>query len=316
MDAIEREPWWQERAVFIRSRPSVEGLGKLARAVSRGSSVVRVRRLGGGLATATSTVTLRTTRGKTIDVVLKRFPRQRHPYAKNEWQRIVFAERLPIPTPEAVAFDARGEWFGAPAIVMSKMPGRPDVAPKDHDRWVREFAGVQATIHSVPLSRAPKGWESRDLPAIPVEPASALTEPAKRYITRRFARARKKDLVIGHGDAHPGNVLWLKGRISGVTDWHHAGVYPRGHEAAYSRADIAVLTGPRIADRYLDAYEDAIGFRVPDLPMWDLRQGLAGMRWSPLWALAYREQGATLTAAIARRRAESFTKRVLTRLEH
>ncbi len=153
----------------------------------------------------------------------------------------------------------------------------------------------------------------RAIIAQPVQglPSSAAVNDAIRYIARRFARARANDLVIGHGDAHPGNVLWTRGRISGVTDWHHAGVFPRGHEAAYARADIAVLVGPRAADDYLERYERATGVRIRDLAVWDLRQGLAALRWCPLWVLAYREQGSSLTTATARRRADAFVKRVL-----
>jgi aminoglycoside phosphotransferase (APT) family kinase protein len=132
-------------------------------------------------------------------------------------------------------------------------------------------------------------------------------------VSRRFARARTRDVVIAHGDAHPGNVLWSRGRITGVTDWHHAGLFPRGHEVAYARADIAVLVGPRAADDFLDVYEDVAGVRVQDLAIWDLRQGLAAMRWSPLWVFAYRQQGASLTAATARGRAGAFVRRALQR---
>jgi aminoglycoside phosphotransferase len=313
---IEREPWWLERMAHIRSRPSAEGLRRLARAVSRGSTVIRVHRLGGGLATATSAVRLRTSGGRTLDVVLKRFPRPRYEYASNEWKRLVYAQRLPVPSPEPLMFDEAGDWFDVPSIVMTKLPGRPDVAPEDLERWLNEFAQCQAAIHAAPTGRVPAIMRPRPIVAQPVKdlPRDAEAEVAARYVRRRFARAVTRDLVVAHGDAHPGNVLWSRGRISGVTDWHHAGVFPRGHEAAYARADIAVLVGPRAADRYLDAYESAADVRVRDLPVWDLRQGLAALKWHPLWAIAYREQGATLTNATARRRAAAFVRRVLATL--
>ena len=315
MKPIEREPWWQERAVLIRSRPAADGLRRLANVVSRGSTVARVRRLGGGLATATSVVTLQTPSERTFHVVLKRFPPTNAHYAANEWKRLVFAERLSVPTPEPIAFDRRCEWFGIPSIVMSKLPGRPDVAPSDLDSWLEEFARVQAEIHSAPANRVPAVMRAREIIAQPVGdhelPPSPEVDAAIRYVGRRFARARTRDLVIGHGDAHPGNVLWSRGRISGVTDWHHAGLFPRGHEVAYARADIAVLVGPRAADHYLEAYERLAGVRVLDLAVWDLRQGIAALRWCPLWALAYREQGSSLKTQTARRRAIVFVKRVL-----
>src|SRR5437763_326719 len=137
MKAVEREPWWHERSEFIRSAPPTDGLRRLAVDVLRGSTAVRVRRLGGGIGTATSAVSLRTTTGRRLDVVLKRFPRRDRPgLPANEWKRLVFAQRLPVPTPEPIAFDRGGRWFGVPSIVMSKLPGRPDVDPTDVPRWL------------------------------------------------------------------------------------------------------------------------------------------------------------------------------------
>lgn len=288
----------------------------MARAVSRGSAPTRVRRLGGGLATATSAVTLSRPSGRTFDVVIKRFPRVKDVYAINEWRRLQFAECIDVPSPEPIAFDGDGEWFGVPSIVMSKLPGRPDVAPRQLDRWLGEFARVQAAIHATRARGRPGVLRlSREIIAQPVQglPQSALVDDAVRHVSRRFARARDRDLVVAHGDAHPGNVLWSRGRISGVTDWHHAAMFPRGHEVAYARADIAVLIGVRAADAYLEIYERTTGVRVQDMAVWDLRQGLAAMRWHPLWAMAYREQGSTLTNATARRRARTFLQRVLAR---
>ena len=316
MDPIEREPWWQQRLAHMRSRPSRDGLHRMARQISAGATPVRSRRLGGGIATATSVVTLRSRSGRNFDVVLKRFSRNDDPYAPNEWRRLAFAQGLNVPSPEPIAFDHRGEWFGVSALVMTKLPGRPDVAPKQLDRWLEEFAEVQAAIHATRVARPPAVLRDADeIIAQPVRglPSSPTVDAAVRYVTRRFTRARTRDVVVAHGDAHPGNVLWSRGRISGVTDWHHAGMLPRGHEVAYARADIAVLVGLRAADDYLDAYERIAGVRVRDLAVWDLRQGLAAMRWSPLWTFAYRQQGATLTVATARRRASAFVRRVLAR---
>lgn len=311
---IEAEPWWQERYAQIRSRPPADGLRRLARAISRGSTVTRTRRLGGGIGTATSAVTLRTSSGRTVAVILKRFPRDRGDKAVEEWRRLRFAQRLPVPSPEPIAIDRTGEWFGAPALVMARLPGRPDVTPRDVPRWLDEFAKVQATLHSVRVARPPGFLLGPE--ALVAQSASGLTsspvvDAASRYVRRRIARARIRDVVVAHGDAHPGNMLWRRGRVSGVTDWAYAGMLPRGHEVAYARTDIAVLLGPRAADDYLVAYEHHSGVRVRDLAVWDLRQGLGALRWSPLWALAYREQGAALTAATAKRRATAFVKRVL-----
>lgn len=315
---VEQEAWWIERAAHQQTRPSAEGLRRLAERVAPGSVPVGYRRLGGGLATATGVVRLRTTSRREIEVVLKRFPQRNDREAAEEWRRLRFAGRLPVPTPDPIAFDRTGEWFGGSSLVMSKLPGRPDVVPSDLDRWIHEFARIQAAIHLARITHPPKGIGSPD-DLTPILSRGLRSTPtvktATAYVERRFARAVRTDVVVAHGDPHPGNLLWSRRRISGVTDWRYAGMYPRGHEVAYARADIAVLAGLRAADAYLAAYEREAGVRVRDLTLWDLRQGLAGLRWGPLWALAYRQQGAALTGVTARRRARSFLDRTLSSVE-
>jgi aminoglycoside phosphotransferase (APT) family kinase protein len=119
---------------------------------------------------------------------------------------------------------------------------------------------------------------------------------------------------VAHGDAHPGNLLWQRGRITGITDWQGAHLFPRGREVAYTRTDTAVLLGPRAADAYLEVYEHHLGRPVRDIQIWDLIQGLNAMHWSPLWAFAYREQGSSLTDELARRHAVAFVRRALKRV--
>ena len=76
---------------FLRSRPSAEGLRAMADTVERGARVERVRRLGGGLSSATSAIRLRTRSGRSTDVVLKRF-RSDNPVG--EWRRLRYATNI------------------------------------------------------------------------------------------------------------------------------------------------------------------------------------------------------------------------------
>jgi aminoglycoside phosphotransferase (APT) family kinase protein len=138
-----------------------------------------------------------------------------------------------------------------------------------------------------------------------------LVDEVTAKLRRRAGRAIRREPVVAHGDSHPGNLLWSRGRITGVTDWRHARLAPRGHEVAYMRADIAVLLGARAADRYREAYERLLGGPVEDLAVWDLVCGLNALRWNVLWVEPYREQGADLTHERARRRALAFLRNAL-----
>src|SRR5581483_6686025 len=126
---------WAEHLAFLKTRPSPDGLRAMSQAVARGSRVESVRRLGGGISTATSAVRLRTRAGNSLDVVLKRY---RRTGARDEWTRLRFAQKLPVPSPEPLSVDARGDWFGTEALVMERLAGRPDVAPVDRRRWMEE----------------------------------------------------------------------------------------------------------------------------------------------------------------------------------
>jgi aminoglycoside phosphotransferase (APT) family kinase protein len=290
----------------------------LGRAVVRGPVEVTSRRLGGGIGTATSAVTIRTRSGKRVEIVLKRYPRARHPDAAREFKRLTFARRLDVPSPEPIALD-HGEWFGVPALVMSKLPGRANVAPPEVEPWADEIARVQVAIHAAADRGLPAVMQPRsntDAWALPDDlPQTPDVEQALEILSRRITRAGSRDVVVGHGDAHPGNMVWSRGRISGVTDWQHARLLPRGHEVAYMRADMAVLVGPRAADAFLAAYEGRIGSRVLDLHLWDIRQALGGVRWAWVWTVPYREQGAELTESVAKRRAAAFLRRAIARFE-
>jgi aminoglycoside phosphotransferase (APT) family kinase protein len=304
--------WWDDHLTFLKSPPGADGLRSLARAVSVGSTVERVRRLGGGISTATTAIRLRTRSGRSIDVVLKRF---RGDGAPDEWRRLVFAQRLPVPAPEPLALDTHGTWFGRPALVMRRLPGRPYLRPSRLADWVDQIARTQIAIHSASRSRLPASMK-RSIYADGWQPPhgirrTPLVDEVIAKLRRRVGRAISRKPVVAHGDSHPGNLLWTRGHITGVTDWQSAQLVPRGREVAYMRADIVILLGLRAAEMYGDAYERLLGGPVEDLAVWDLVCALDALHWSVLWVHPYREQGADLTHDRARRHALAFVRKSL-----
>src|SRR5207302_1132278 len=84
-----------------------------------------------------------------------------------------------VPTPEPIAFDARGEWFGTPSLVMSFLPGSPLWAPIDVAAWTTHLASTLAAIHDTALGSVPA---SMTRPAVwdrwkPTELSAAVREP-------------------------------------------------------------------------------------------------------------------------------------------
>lgn len=253
-----------------------------------GAAVRRVREVGGGLATDTYAVD--TTAG---NLIVKRY-RPGDETVALEWERLRFAQRVDVPVPTPLAVDTAGTWFGSPALAMTRLTGGPYVRPTDRDAWVRELAVALAAIHAADLAGADgpllrpllKGeWQPSNGPA-----ASPLTESAIAAVRRHLPNGHV-DRALIHGDFHPGNTVWRRGRLSGIVDWSAARIGPRAYDLAYCRADVALLAGYRAADRLRSHYADVTGGVPPDLPVFDLMSALEARRWGARWLSAYRQQG-------------------------
>ena len=69
-----------------------------------------------------------------------------------------------------------------------------------------------------------------------------------------------------HRDYHPGNVLWARGRVSGVIDWVNASIGAPEADVGHCRVNLAGRFGQPAADRFLDLYRAISGPRqLPSL---------------------------------------------------
>jgi aminoglycoside phosphotransferase (APT) family kinase protein len=237
--------------------------------------------------------------------------------ASSEWSRLECAQRVTAAVPEPIAADLESVWFGRPAVVMSRLPGGPDVTPKDTDLWVAALAQTLTQIHETVLD----GAAGALTPLPPVEawhPEGGehhpLTAAAVSAVTARLP-SLSSELVFTHGDFHPGNVLWHRGRISGVVDWNAARLESRWSELAYCRADVCLLLGPDVADRLADAYSDIVGDTSDDLAVYDL-MWLFNIRHHAQVALgAYREQRHAPNLQLSLAHLDEQLRRVLKRLD-
>ena len=71
-----------------------------------------------------------------------------------------------------------------------------------------------------------------------------------------------------HRDFHPGNVLWSRGRLTGIVDWANACHGPAGCDIAHCRWNLIELSGFEAADRFQAAYERMTGHAFD--PFWEL----------------------------------------------
>lgn len=255
------------------SDPSPEGLEALRGALGARQAVVRGR-LPGGVAGATHMVTV----DGATRVVLKRYPPEE--WAREavslEWERLGYATRVAVQSPEPVALDPEGEWFGTPALVMTHLDGRVVLSPSDLDDWLRQMATALATIHDARLE-VPRDSALRR-PALaqrwvpwwdqPYEGA----EEVERVIGELAATFADREPVFSHDDYHPGNVLFVSCALSGVVDWSAAKLAPRESDVAACRADLAIHPGGDAPERFRLAYEAEIGRALDGLWAWDVLQ--------------------------------------------
>ena len=165
--------------------------------------------------------------------------------------------RADLAVPEVVAADTAGADVGdgVPVLLMSRLPGRALASPDE-----QALATALVAVHAVdgrgfahtyfPWCRQtstapPRGCRRPDVWAR----ALALWREHEPAYEPRFV----------HRDFHPGNVLWSRGRLSGVVDWANACVGPVGIDVATCRWNLHAWAGAEVADAFVRAYEQVAG---------------------------------------------------------
>ena len=98
---------------------------------------------------------------------------------------------------------------------------------------------------------------------------------AKRVIA---AGPPSGEAVFVHGDYQHFNVLWSRGRLSGLVDWTSSRIAPPDVDVGHCRLNLAVLYSADVAERFRHVYESEAGRHVE--PWWDVHQLLAyGDSW-------------------------------------
>jgi len=248
---------------LLRSRPPRQALAWAAACL--GGPVLSARALRGGMSSAVHLLTTRGGAGQRRQAVLRRYVRpelnaEEPDIAEREARALRVAGSAGVPTPLLLAVDPAGAEAGAPAVLMSRLPGRVDWWPSDTGRWLRRLAGVQPAIHAAPLP--PAGLIG---PFASCPQASYQPPPWARY-PRAWERAAEiyhqpapvMPEVLVHGDFHPGNVLWRWGKVSGVVDWQAACAGPAIIDVAHCRVSLLTF-GTEEAERFTALWQQSAG---------------------------------------------------------
>jgi aminoglycoside phosphotransferase (APT) family kinase protein len=105
--------------------------------------------------------------------------------------------------------------------------------------------------------------------------------------------------VFIHRDYHPGNVLWLRGRVTGVVDWQAASIGPRAADVAHCRRNLLDHFNADAADRFSQIWESMTGSAYH--PWAEVVTLVDSMSWSSNPTARERDE---LEAVLAQRLAE------------
>jgi aminoglycoside phosphotransferase (APT) family kinase protein len=219
-----------------------------------------------------------------------------------------------LPAPQVLARDETGRESGAPALLMSCLPGVVNLVPDDLEAYLGELARTLDQLHA--LTPIPFAWsyspywtpsDAASWSGVPDAWARALAVvqgPVPTF-TPRFI----------HRDFHPANVLWQDTRISGVVDWVNGCLGPPGVDVAHCAVNLAQLFGPEAAQMFQAAYQHLSGH--VQHPYWDLSALLDFVADGPPTVYpGWPSFGlSTLSDELIRQRLDTWMLRVLERTE-
>lgn len=249
-----------------------------------GRTVVRRRRLRGGLGSVVHDLTL----DSGSHVVLRRYLATT-PSALRGAARAIRLEAVNLqavtaaglPSPSLVAHgagDGDGAADGADAslstcLLMTKVDGRLDQQPADLGSWIAQLARTLAVIHGTAIRDAPpwERWMDVDGLTVPETASDPMVWTRAHDVVRSHPEPATTCFI--HRDYQHFNVLWRRGRLAAVIDWLSGSIGPPDLDVGHCRLNLSVLFDTGVAERFRLAYEAESGRAVD--PVWDLHSLLS-----------------------------------------
>lgn len=168
-----------------------------------------------------------------------------------------------VPVPRVVAVDPDGAATGIPSLLTERLPGR---TPTDAGCARRPLLSVLgwtlAAIHRVDgglASVVPPYRPFGSLASVRTPPASRRPELWEEALAVAAEPAPTTLATLLHRDFHPGNSLWVAGRLTGIVDWTSASWGPPAADLAHLRINLVLRAGVEAADQARGAFRDAGG---------------------------------------------------------
>jgi len=276
---------WRDSG-FVQRRPSAETLAWVAASMGRGSRIVGYRRLTGGVCSAVNRLTVER-RGVRTFVVLRQYPGGfGEESLEKEIANLAVVAGSGLPVPSVLAADVAGASTGGlPSLLMTRLPGHVHLTPAEPRSWMEKIAEIAVLLHSLDLpAKKFRPWTDSWIAApdslqVPFD----ARKPAvwKAAFGVMAAPPPKDTPVFLHGDLLPVNMLWSRGRITGLTDWNGIQRGARAIDVGHCRRYLAALYSPDWSEQLRSLYESLAGVALD--PWWDLYALLHYDDSAPKW---------------------------------
>lgn len=254
-----------------RRAPRMSALAWAAAAVAPGGRVVRSRRMVAGTISSVHQLDVVDPRGTMHQLILKRWAVEDQETVVGMFRReaavLQALEASDLPVPRLVAASGGEETEGELALLMTRLRGQSDLAPRDRTAWLGEMAKTLSNIHCSDLD-APvsQPWGADRIP--PVCPDWSDRPDLWKEAAGILSGPAPERACFIHGDYQHFNVLWSRGRLRGVIDWAEGGQGHPDRDVGHCQLNLAVLFSPEWARDFAAAYKAEAG-RDPD-PWWNL----------------------------------------------
>ncbi|GLY75976.1 phosphotransferase family protein [Actinoallomurus iriomotensis] len=203
----------------------------------------------------------------------------------NEAAVLELLDDTEVPAPRLLAADPYGRICDVPALLTTRVPGRPAVRPWDMAGFLTAMAQAMARVHEVPLDTALPPYAPYHDPAVQGERRppewSASPDLWERVFAALAQAAPETPTGFIHRDFHPGQTVWSGDRLTGIVDWTTGSHGPYGIDLARMRLNLAAEYGVEVAAQYQQIYREASG-RDLRHPYWDLTDAADAIMDMPL----------------------------------
>ena len=256
-------------------------LEQVARKVDAQSRLVRSWALTGGISAQVTALEIERLGGAIEKWVVRQHgaaDRASNPnIAADEFKLLTILQANGIRAPKPYAFDASGEIFATPYIVLEYVEGEPEFAPPDLDDFLHQAATALAEIHRIDgaeLAFLPEqqARQTEKLRQRPAQLDDSLDEGRIRAALEAVWPVKQVNpTALLHGDFWPGNLLWREGKLAAVIDWENAVLGDPLADLGNTRLEMLWAFGSEAMERFTANYLALrTGLNTINLPYWDL----------------------------------------------